>query len=513
VSVKMKYKPLLTVLAYLGIAALAGLLFVNAMNKEASRDEQMYCTAGVLLSRGQAIYKDFSYVSQLPYHPALLSIVYRLTRTTHYLLVARLLSWACEVGVLCLVLAMFRHVFAHDKILGMLLGVGAATLYALNPIVFMANGYAWNHPFVLLAVMLSLWLLIRDLPDRFVAGLLQGAILTLACGMRITTVLIWALFLLYWIFFQTDRQQQKRRGLPGFLCGTGLLAIWPAYTLLQAPQAAWANLVVIPKLYGQWHLTHGTAHNKLDLTIMCLTAIGYVALLICWGFTAGMGRTCRRAESLPPDKRQRFLLCVVAAFVLIAFVPPTMWRQYWAAPVPFIVLCLANPLCTLQQHKKGHPRLWQTGLTSLILGTALTMWAMTATLMSEPLSLSPSQWPPLQIHALARDIAKHVKAPKRILTLAPLLALEGGAQIYPELSCGSVVYRVGDQLSAKTQTKTRVAGYQSIKDVLANTPPDAILVGTESGLSKGLDQDLTNYLSEDWRKIDYPSEITLYTRP
>ncbi|NQV35577.1 MAG: hypothetical protein HQ515_22980 [Phycisphaeraceae bacterium] len=60
---------LLTTLAYLGIAALAGLMFVNAMNKGPSRDEQMYCTAGVLLSQGLAIYSDFSYVSQLPYHP------------------------------------------------------------------------------------------------------------------------------------------------------------------------------------------------------------------------------------------------------------------------------------------------------------------------------------------------------------------------------------------------------------------------------------------------------------
>ena len=373
----MKHKPILkNTLAYLGIAVLAGLLFINAMNKGTSRDEQMYCTAGVLMAQGQTIYKDFSYVSQLPYHPALLSMVYQLTHTTHYLLAARLLSWACEVGTLLLILAIYRHVFSHQKTLGSLLGLGAAALYALNPIVFLANGYAWNHPFVLLAVMMSLWLLIKDLPNRFVTGLLQGALLTLACGMRITTVLIWGLFLLHWLLSQTGSTQQNKRGLLGFVCGTGLLAIWPAYTLLQAPQAAWANLMIIPRLYGQWHHTHGTAHNKLDLTIMCLSAMGYLALLICWGVTSGMHRTCQRSQSLTPDKTQRFLVWVVATFVLIAFIPPTMWQQYWAAPVPFIVVCLAMPLRTLHQHKKTHARLWQTGLTSLILGTALAVWAM-----------------------------------------------------------------------------------------------------------------------------------------
>lgn len=510
----MKHKSILiTTLATLGIAVLAGLLFVNAMNKGPSRDEQMYCTAGVLMGQGQAIYKDFSYVSQWPYHPALLSIVYRLTHTTHYLLTARLLSWACEVGTLLLILAIYRQVFSQQKRLGSLLGLGAATLYALNPMVFMANGYAWNHPFVLLAVMLSVWLLLKDVPNSLVTGLLQGTLLTLACGMRITTVLIWGLFLLHWIFFQTSARPQHKRGLLGFVCGTGLLAIWPAYTLLQAPQAAWANLVIIPRLYGQWHQAQGTAHNKLDLMLMCVTAMGYLALLICWGITSGMHRTCRRAESLTPNKTQRFLVWVVAAFVLIAFIPPTMWRQYWAAPVPFMVLCLAIPLCTLSQHKVCHPRLWQTALTTLILCTALAAGAMTATLMSEPLSLSRSQWPALQIHALARDMAAQVKAPKRILTLAPLLALEGGAQIYPELSCGSVVYRIGDELSPEVRATARVAGLESLTHILAATPPDAILVGTESGLLEGLDQDLTNYVPQGWLKKSPPPSFTLYTRP
>ncbi|NQV35578.1 MAG: hypothetical protein HQ515_22985 [Phycisphaeraceae bacterium] len=143
----------------------------------------------------------------------------------------------------------------------------------------------------------------------------------------------------------------------GFSIGTDVCLIWPAYTLLRAPQAAWANLVVIPELYGQWHHVQGTAHNRLDLTLMCLTAIGYLSLLICWCLISGMGRICKRAESLTPDKRQLFLLWVVAAFVLIAFIPPTMWRQYWAAPAPFVVLCLAIPLRILHANKASHPLL------------------------------------------------------------------------------------------------------------------------------------------------------------
>ncbi len=499
-------------LAYLGVAGLAWLLFINAMNKGPSRDEQMYCTAGVLLAQGQAIYKDFSYVSQLPYHPAVLSLAYQLTGTTHYLLVARLLSWACEAGILLLIMAIYRHLFGRVNPLGSLLGLAAAMLYALNPIVFLANGYAWNHPFVLLAVMLSLWLVFAAPRNRLVSGLLQGTILTFACGMRITTVLIWGLFLLYWRVNPTDTREQKKQGMIGFLGGSGLLAIWPTYTLLQAPKAAWANLLIIPKHYGQWHLAHGTAHNKLDLTLMCLTAMGYLALLLCWGVTTWMGRACNRAESLSPDKRQQFLHWVVATFVIIAFIPPTMWQQYWAAPVPFIAMCLAIPLRGLYRHKTNHLRLWRTAITALILSTALAAWAMTYTLTSEPLSLSRSHWSPLQMHSLAQEMARHVKAPKRILTLAPLLALEGNAQIYPELSCGSVVYRIGDQLPGQIQTSAHVAGFRSLQQTLAKAPVDAILVGTESGLLKDLDQALIDYVPENWSRVDYPSDITLYYR-
>lgn len=509
----MKHRPLLlTILAYLTVAVLAGLLFVNVMNKAPSRDEQMYCTAGVLMSQGEAVYRDFSYVSQLPYHPALLGMVYSLTHTTHYLLGARLLSWGCELGILLVILAIYRQIFDEKRTLGTLLGLAAATLYALNPIVFLANGYAWNHPFISLSVMLCLWLTLKASRRPLVTGLLQGALLTWVCAMRVTTLLIWGLFLLDWVLSQR-RDTQKRAGLLGFLCGTGLLALWPAFTLLQAPQAAWHNLVTIPRLYGQWHVAHGTAHNKLDLTILCLTAVGYLALLICWAMTAAMARVCRRAESITPDRQQRLLLWAVAAFVLIAFIPPTMWRQYWAAPVPVIVLCLAIPLRTVYQNRASHMKLWRTTLTSLVLGVTLAVWAMVLTLTSEPLSLSPAHWPPLRMHALARDIVAEVAPPKRILTLAPLLALEGGGQIYPELSCGSVVYRVADQLSLDVQTRTQVAGFKSLKDVLALAPPDAILLGTESGLLEDLDQALADYVPETWHKKDTPGEMTLHYRP
>ena len=61
------------VFAVLVLVVLSAAMVANAMTKELGRDEQMYCTAGVLLARGKLIYRDFAYPSQLPYHPLLLA--------------------------------------------------------------------------------------------------------------------------------------------------------------------------------------------------------------------------------------------------------------------------------------------------------------------------------------------------------------------------------------------------------------------------------------------------------
>jgi hypothetical protein len=89
----------LTMIVVLGAALLA-----NSMTKEVGRDEQMYCTAGVLLGQGQMIYRDFSYPTQLPCHPLLLATLYRGLGTTYYLLIGRLVSVVCDVLVVIFIL-------------------------------------------------------------------------------------------------------------------------------------------------------------------------------------------------------------------------------------------------------------------------------------------------------------------------------------------------------------------------------------------------------------------------
>ena len=158
--------PLLWAIAVTVFLILSLLLLVNSMNKPPARDEQMYCTAGVLLSQGYTPYKDFAYVSQLPYHPLLLSWVYRLSSTTHYLLAARLVTVACEMMSLLCIMAIFRSILRPYRKHAAGLSIVAMILYVVNPIVFMANGYAWNHGVVVFLVLLALTILLRSPTSR-----------------------------------------------------------------------------------------------------------------------------------------------------------------------------------------------------------------------------------------------------------------------------------------------------------------------------------------------------------
>ncbi|MHC4568965.1 MAG: hypothetical protein ACYTE3_24780, partial [Planctomycetota bacterium] len=140
-------------LVVLALMVLSLAIIGNSMTKPVGRDEHMYCTAAVLMAQGKMIYRDFSYAAQMPYHPLLCAMLFRLFGTTHYLLTVRLLSCVCDILVVLCIIGIYRHVFKPSSTAGTLLGLGAVVLYVFNPLVDYANGYAWNHDVVILCVV------------------------------------------------------------------------------------------------------------------------------------------------------------------------------------------------------------------------------------------------------------------------------------------------------------------------------------------------------------------------
>lgn len=499
------------------LLVLSAALLANGMTKPVSRDEHMYCTAGVLMARGQAIYRDFSYPSQLPYHPLMLAALYRVFQTQHYLLVARLVSVTCEILVLVCILGIYRTAFGSRRE-GPILGALAAVMYVFNPLVEYAGGYAWNHSVVVLCVMLSLWLLITtdfEKRARYAPLALIGALLTLATCMRITTALVEAFFLVAIVIVARGSVRNRVYAALPFSLAAFIISLWPISVAVRAGAAFWLNLLRIPALYGQWLHEIGMVHSKVGLTIAAFLTPAYFLLLVlacCLFFFL-----VRRRRSLTAQTRTTAAIAglLPLVFFVIAYIPPTMWRQYLAIPVPFVLTALAFPLAAVcvrtdEPTQRGPSRFAWAAVSVCAAATALANVGLLSRCIAV---LAPEYWVPTVLHRTSTDIAGQTAQPQPALTLGPLYALEGGGDIYPELSCGAVVYRVADSLSAEERALTHTVGLETLASLVQEHPPAAVILGVEPSYFAFLETPLRNVVGPDWQRETYEDGIYVYVRP
>ncbi len=491
-------------------------IFANSMTKPLGRDEQMYCTGGALLTEGRMIYRDFSYAAQLPYHPLLCAALFRMFNTTHYLLVGRILSSFCDILVVVCIVGIYRYIFKSFAITGMLLGLAAAVLYVFNPVVDYANGYAWNHDVVILCVVLSFWLFISaDFKQKSkywrIAAI--GALLTFASFMRITTALVELLFFVMLLSQPAESMKQRFRTALPFLAAAVFVSIWPVWVIAQAPRAFFLNLVKIPMLYGQWLHEIGMVYNKFELTLTCLTQPGYFVLIVLAIYFCLTIVCLRRRLKIVNIRNLLLAPLLVIIFFIIALIPPTMWRQYLALPVPFLIISFALPLLYLRKltdktSVSKHFKIAAALITVCVL-VAVTYYPVV--LYRTSIILVPERWVPIEIHKISEDIAERTQEPKLILTLAPLLALEGGCDIYTQLSCGAIIYRAADSMSPSERSITHTAGPKTLEELLEKSPPSAVILGVEM---RRLEEPIfESIVKPDWERKVYENGIVVYFRP
>jgi len=514
---KMPVK-LVNITAVAALAALCLIIAANGMTKPLGRDEQMYCTAGVLLAQGKTIYSDFSYPSQMPCHPLLYAALFTTLNTRHYLLVGRATSVVCDILVVVLIVAIYRRALRPFPNWAISLGLAAAVLYVFNPLVDYANGYAWNHDVVILCVILSFWLFARadsaDSPKLWKTAAI-GALLTLAACMRITTALVHVLFLSFLLARPAASAKQRLKTVLPFLIATALVLLWPAWVILNACQPFRLNLFRIPALYGQWLHEIGMVHSKPALMFTCLTTPGYLLLIVtavCVWLMA-----FRQRRKMPASHTRITLLAVllVAIFFLIALIPPTMWRQYLAMPVPFIIISLAYPLRHLlsADHNTSPRRHFHTAAGLLAVSVVVAVVSYPVVLYRAPLLLAPDSWVPIRLHRIAEEIAEQAQPPKRVLTLAPLFALEDGCSIYPELSAGSIVYRIADSLTPAERALTHTVGPETLPPLIEHQPPSAVVLGVEmKRLEESLIESALKPDAQKWERQVYDDGPVAYFR-
>jgi hypothetical protein len=497
----------------LSLAALA-----NALTKPLGRDEHMYCTAGVLLAQGRLIYRDFCYVAQLPYHPLCLSILYRLLPTTHYLLIGRLLSVVCNIGTMVGILYVFRRAFGSLRAGGAVFGLLGVLLYAFNPAVEYANGYAWNNDMVVFCIVLAFCLYLSIDPARpskygFAAGI--GVVMGLATWTRMTTAAYLAVFLLMLVLMPaTDSKERVKTGL-WFLSGAAVVSLWPISVIVRAPRAFVVDVFRIHMLNSEWLHDLGVVYPKSHLVATMLLQPGFFVLFLIAAFLFGVLLAHRRRWG-QTQVRATVLAAILTTMAFVsALVLPTIWQQYLAPPVPLMVMSFAYPLAFLQRGFDG-----RGGKHSVQVASILMCLAAVVAVGSKPAVIAriaalgdADLWTPVRVHRISRGIVGNAGPSKLVLTTAPLFSLEGGGRIYPEFAAGPFPYRIGAMLSQAERRLTNTVGPDGIEQLVAESPPSVVLLGIETGPFAFLEEPLRAVAGEDWIRTSHGSGLIAYHRP
>ena len=492
------------------------IIFSSAMAKPLSRDEHTNCSAAVLLSQGQTIYKDFSYVAQLPYHPLLLSAIYKITGTTHYLLTARIVSCLADFLTVIFIILIYRRIFSNYVFSGLFFGLAAATLFLFNPLVNYITGLAWNHNIVICCVAISFWIYLtlnRTGRTNYRKTALIAALLTFATCMRITTALVEIVFFAALLLSHFKSKKDKFINIFVFLLFSLLVLAWPVWVIASAaggPRAFYLNLFQIPVLNSRLLVQMGLFFPKFQLAYRILTSIEFfLPILITFYLYALMSRN-RRQNAI--DSSVYLAISLPITFLIIAFIPPTMWIQYLAIPVPFLLISLAFPLFYLRRNAES----LRFKIASLLIAVCVIIAVFQHITILKPVTKlsKTTSWVPMQVHNISEKIAQNIDKSGPVLTVSPLYALEGSCRIYPQLSAGLFVYRIADNLTEEQRQITKTVGPASLKRMIEQNPPSAVIVGTEADSGFGnLENTLLTAVGPDWPKKTFENNLIVYFRP
>jgi len=95
----------------------------------------------------------------------------------------------------------------------------------------------------------------------------------------------------------------------------------------------------------------------------------------------------------------------------------------------------------------------------------------------------PNQWVPLQVHNSGVDLRRQLEAagaPRGpVLTLAPIIPLEGGLDIYEEFATGPFAFRAAPMVPATERQAFHLADSFDLSQLLKHRPPMAVLFNVE----------------------------------
>jgi hypothetical protein len=495
--------------------------------------EHVSCAAGVLLTQGKMIYRDFACVSQMPYHPFLCAAFFKVLNTSHYLLAGRMLTVVCDILVAISIIGIFRRVFASFPATGWLLGMAMAVLYVFNIHVDGINGFALEQDFVVLCIIVSFWLFVStdfQQRSRYLRIGAMSALLTLATCMHFTAVVIQLLFLVMLLIQNAESGKQRLKTALPFLFAPLISLILPLWTMIQAPHAFYLNVFEMPilkmQLIRRMQLRQGA--NLYDKLAQILTYItdpkGFLPFLIvaCLIVLIFLGRHKLELSNLT---HAVFAIIMPVIFLLFPLFCPEVLYENFAILIPFIIISFAYPLLYLKTLKTNGPPMLFNIASIIVIACAFSQAvSQPSLLLRMSLIFRPRSWVPMKVHEIAEEIGEKIKEPKLIVTLAPLYALESGCDIYPELSSGWDGCKISSALSDSKREVTNTLSPKTFRKMLEERPPSGIVINIDprkEPVSRiGLELiwiaktkwPEPEYDKSMWERTEYPFDLVVYVR-
>jgi hypothetical protein len=459
---------------------MAVVMLAIAMSRGLNRDENHFIAAGALLARdGLLPYRDYPY-----FHVPNLAFVYGVLFkwTDHLLLSSRLFSSICAwLSLVLIYLFSFWESRRHPTRVRLATAIGVTFLVFANPLFRNAFWRAWNHSFPVLLTIVAFLLYRRSCLDKNPALWLLGSGLAvcLAAGARLTFApTIGALFLAI-VVEKLPRLKWKR--IAWFSLGVVLGALPVAALFCLAPrQFIFGNLTYNARLYREQILSSGlagqtTVEFKLwYLFSHILANPGNAALVACLCYFLFRSRSADGG-----DHRDLLTLGLVLLSLLAgAMAPAIPLPQYFYAMVPLLAMGLPVGISRTPQFTRNDALV----LFSLVILSIISTERGFHYLAN---LARPKDWTTLKIHRAGQQVRSTVEK-GRLLTFAPVVPLEGGLPIYPELATGPFAWVIAPFVNAEERKVQRIPSAQGLADLFQGQLPAGILFGAEPALEEPL---------------------------
>ncbi|HEY0369543.1 MAG TPA: hypothetical protein VGC85_08105, partial [Chthoniobacterales bacterium] len=483
-------------------------LAVGCIARSFDHDEGQFIASGALLARERLLpYLDYPY-----FHFPNLSFIFAalFSGSSYLLLTARSFNIVCAelLLVLVFVVALRASAFLGEK---RWLAASAVTLLlALNPFFKLTTGRAWNHDLPILCSFVSFLALMRGLQPggrpRWIAA--SGALLGLALGTRLTFVpLLLPLCLLTFMFSPPEVGKARRLVL---LLGSCALVMLPTILLFAATPGTFLfdNVTMNGSLNRRYRLARHPKEYLLMAKLFVplrLLLRRPSSLLLAIAFYVFAWRLPSRANQVFQNANTAAYLVIVPFGIAGAMLPSPSHEQYYGMVIPFVVLGTAAGMA--QAWKQGSSRLVMRFVTAII---AIGLIETVIELHRSGISTPRRQWAVWTKHEIGREVSRFA-GNGRILTLAPIYPLEGGAGIYKEFCTGPFAWRVSTYADEKDQLRYKLPTPDRLESFLGEKPAGIL---TDTGESARLERPLVEYARNNgYTPTKLANALTLWLPP